>query len=173
MATRAWANNEKFKQLIAEENWDSLDRLDAQSQYDAFIAIYTTHYDTAYTLNSKRVRRKNERVKPKPWILSWLEDACARKNRLYYVFIKNPTIANKTKYTKMKKFVDKHTKLAKRKHYKKYFEQYSDNSKKQWQMINSLLNRNNKKVNIPKLQDSDGNVVSTPTAIAEKFNNYL
>ena len=167
------ANNEKFKQLIAEENWEALDGLDAQSQYDAFIEIYTKHYDTAYPLNSKRVRRNNERVKPKPWILPWLEDACARKNRLYYVFIKNPTIANKTKYTKMKKFVDKHTKLAKSKHYKKYFEQYSNNSKKQWQMINTLLNRNNKKVNIPKLQDSDGNVVSTPTAIAEKFNNYF
>ena len=167
------ANNEKFKQLIAEENWESLDGLDAQSSYDTFVAIYTKLYDTAYPLNTKRTRRKNERVKPKPWILSWLEEACARKNRLYYEFIKNPTPANKTKYNKMKKFVDKHTKLAKSRYYKKYFEQYSDNSRKQWQMINNLLNRNNKKISIPKLQDNDGVVYKNPTAIAEKFNDYF
>ena len=73
----------------------------------------------------------------------------------------------------MKKFVDKHTKLAKSRHYKKYFEQYSDNSRKQWQMINNLLNRNNKKISIPKLQDNDGVVYKNPTAIAEKFNDYF
>ena len=167
------ANDEKFRQLISEENWESLDGLEAQSQYDAFVAIYSKHYDSAYPVNSKRIRRKNERIKPKPWIFPWMEEACARKNRLYHTFIKNPTIINKVKYNKMKKIVDKHIKLAKNKYYKKYFEQYSDNSKKQWQLINSLLNRNKKKCGIPNLQDGSGNVINTPLAVAEKFNDYF
>ena len=73
----------------------------------------------------------------------------------------------------MKKFVEKHIKRAKSDYYKKYFEQYKDNSKKQWQMINSLLNRSRKKISITKLQDSNGDIVNTPNAIAEKFNDYF
>ena len=102
-----------------------------------------------------------------------MEEACDRKNRLYYQFVKHPTGANKTKYNKMKKFVDKHVKLAKNKYYKKYFDQHKDNSKKQWQLINGLLNRSVKKINVTKLHDSNGNIINTPLAIAEKFNDYF
>ena len=167
------ANDEKFKQLIADECWEIEEGLDAQSQYDKFIEIYTEHYNTAYPLTSKRTRRLNERLLPKPWILPWLEEACDRKNRLYHIYVKNPTIANKTKYTKMKKFTDKHIKLAKSKYYKKYFEQYKDNSKKQWQMMNNLLNRGNKNICVSKLQDNNGVIINTPHGITEKFNEYF
>ena len=167
------ANDEKFRQLITDEIWDIPDGLDAQAQYDSLIEIYTKHYNTAYPLNTKRIRRKNERVLPKPWILPWLEDACDRKNRLYFSFIKDPNIANKTKYIKMKKFVEKHIKRAKSEYYKNYFEQHKDNSKKQWRMINSLLNRSSKKISITKIQDCNGDIINTPIAIAEKFNDYF
>ena len=167
------ANHQKFKQLITDENWDIPDGLDAQEQYNTFIDIYTKHYNTAYPLNTKRIRRKKERLNPKPWILQWLEDACDRKNRLYFQWVKNTTIENEVKYKKMKKFVEKHIKMAKSKYHEKYFEQYKDNSKKQWQLINSLLNRKNKKSGVSKLVDSSGEVTNTPLGIAEKFNKYF
>ena len=34
----------------------------------------------------------------KPWILPWLEDVCARKNKLYTDFSDEPSEANKMKY---------------------------------------------------------------------------
>ena len=135
------ANDEKFSQLINDENWDIPDGLDAQGQYDNFMDIYMKHYNTAYPLITKRERRKNERILPKQWILPWLEDACNRKNRLYHTYVKNPTIENKTKYNKMRNFTSKHIKIAKDKYHNNFFVQYKENSKKQWQMINSLLNR--------------------------------
>ena len=131
------------------------------------------HYNAAYPLKSQRERRKNERKNPKPWILPWLEDACARKNLLYHYFVKEPTTANKTVYDKMEAFCAKHVDLAKGKYYKKYFEEYKDNSRKQWEMINTLLNRRKKRVHIKKLIDKKGNIVDTPTAIANNFNNYF
>jgi hypothetical protein len=167
------AGDDNFSQLLANEQWIIDDGVDAQAQYDQFIGIYMCHYNTAYPLVTKRVRRKNERSVPKPWILPWLENACTRKNSFYIAFVKNPTTENKNKYIKMKKFVDKHIKLAKSKYHKKYFEQHKDNSKKQWQMINSLLNRNQKKCGVSKLQDASGAVTNTPQAIAEKFNEYF
>ena len=92
------ASDEKFLQLIADENWESVTQdNDAETKYDNFIEIYTQHYNTAY-VEKKRQKRQNERANPKPWIIPWLEDACNRKNNLYHQFVENPTVENKTKY---------------------------------------------------------------------------
>ena len=166
-------NNAKFRELIANEKWEPVTlENDADAKYNKFTDIYTKHYNTAYP-NKKSKKRKNERKSPKPWILPWLEDACNRKNILHEIFVSNPTIANETVYKKMRKFCDKHVKKAKSKYYTKYFEQYKSDSRKQWSMINSLLNRRRKSVSINKLIDKDGNTASSPTQIAETFNNYF
>ena len=168
------ANNAKFKQLIEDETWDEIqDDMDAQTQYDKFSEIYMEHYNTAYPLKSQRVRRKNERQDPKPWILPWLEDACARKNLLFHDFVKTPTPENKAKYDKLDQFCTKHVEKAKAKYNKDYFEKHKDNSRKQWQLINNLMNRSKKKVGIKKLIDNNGNIINTPNAIAESFNDYF
>ena len=148
--------------------------MNAQSQYEKFDEIYMRHYNNAYPLNhDKRTRRKNERKNPKPWILPWLENACARKNNLYHKFVHAPTAENKTKYDKMNEFGDKHIDIAKLRYRKKYFDDYKDNSRKQWQMINELLNRRKSNISVNKLIDKDGKVHNTPTAIAENFNKYF
>ena len=168
------ATDLKFEQLITDETWDSVFvESNAQSQYDTFLETYTNHYNAAYPLRKQHKRRKKERLLPKPWILPWLEEACDRKNRLYHDFIISPSISNKVKYNKMKKFVDKHIKLSKSKYYKKYFNDNKDNSKKQWQMINELLGRNSIHTAITKIQDGSGNIANTPPDIAEQFNNYF
>ena len=114
----------------------------ANDQYKKFEEIYKKHYDQAYPLKRPANRRKNERRDPKPWILPWLEDACARRQYLYHKKIKQPTVTNIAAYTKIDKFCDKQIDLAKKKYYKNFFDEHRDNSKKQWQLINGLLNRN-------------------------------
>ena len=131
------------------------------------------HYNTAYPLKTERVRRKNERKNPKPWILPWLEDACARKKNLYHEFVLTPTVENKAKYDKMNEFCAKHVNLAKAKYRKKYFEEHKDNSRKQWQMINELLNRKKKNVQVSKLIDGEGKILNSASEIAENFNEYF
>ena len=168
------ANNHTFQQLIDNENWaDITETMDSQTSYDKFEEIYLKHYDTAYPLKTNHIRRKNERQNPKPWILPWLEDACSRKNKLFHAYVKEPSPENKAKYDKLKEFCKKHVDIAKAKYHKSYFEKYKNNSRKQWQMINSLLNRKSKTISISKLIDNNGNVANTPTAIAESFNKYF
>ena len=112
----------KFKHLINNKTWDiTTEDGDAQSDYDKFEEIYLKHYNTAYPLKSNRTRRKNERQNPKPWILPWLEDACARKKRLYHIFVKNPSPENKANYKKLKDFCEKHVNWATNKYRKNYF----------------------------------------------------
>ena len=89
------ANNLKFKQLIEEETGGEVtDEMDAQNSYSKFEEIYLKHYDDAYPLKSTHIRRKNERENAKPWIMPWLEDACQRKNRLYHLYVKEPSPEN-------------------------------------------------------------------------------
>ena len=168
------ANNEKFKNLITDETWSEIsDEMDAQTAFTKFEDIYLKHYNAAYPPKSQRIRRKNERVNPKPWILPWLETACARKQAAYHKFIKTPSPENKAEYDKLNSFCEKHIILAKAKYRKSYFEKYQHDSRKQWQMINNLLNRKSNTTSITKLVDENGKIENNPNSIAESFNNYF
>ena len=167
------ANDEKFSELINNETWQVPPELDAEEQFKHFSETYTKHYNTAYPLVTDHIRRKNERLNSKPWILPWLEDACARKNDLHEKYVNNSTPEKKMAYEKMKKFTEKHVQLAKDKYHKAYFDKYKDNSKKQWEMINRLLNRNKKKFEKIKLKGSNGQLITSSSAVAGKFNDYF
>ena len=168
------ANNYKFRELILEENWDKiLENSDAEEQFTKFNNAYIRIYDSAYPVKNSTNRRPNERVNPKPWILPWLEDAIARRDNAYYDFVKEPSETNRQIYDRLKRFCILHVNKAKKNYYDKFFAQHKENSKKQWQMINGLLNRKSANTGPIKLSDDDGNMISTPSAVAEKFNDYF
>ena len=168
------ANNRKFAELLSEQKWDAVTHdMDAVTKFSTFNDIYNEMYNKAYPLKCNHKKRSNERSDPKPWILPWLENACTRKNNLYHNFIKTPSPQNKAKYLKMKKFCNIHTSKAKAAYHKKYFNDYKDNSKKQWQMINNLLGRTRGELKINKLVDSKGKTINTPNGIAEHFLDYF
>ena len=168
------SNNQKFRELIDSECWDKIsDEHNVHTQFEKFNDIYVKHYNTAYPTIKNKVRRKNERKNSKPWILPWLEDAIKRKQESYHNFVKNNSKTNKATYSKLKFFCKKHVNLAKKKYYKKIFDEHKENSKKQWQMINSLLNRNVKKSSPIKLQNESGNVFNTPIDVATEFNKHF
>ena len=77
------------------------------------------------------------------------------------------------KYLKLKRFCKKHIDKAKAEYYKRFFEEHKENSKKQWQVINNLLNRDTKSSKIPKLIDDSGKVINKPHDMANYFNKYF
>ena len=167
-------NNLKFIELIGSEMWEEVTSENcADEQYNKFIKIYGQHYDEAYPVKTNHVRRKFERQDPKPFMLPWLEIACARKNKLFHAKIVDPTKENYKAYKKHKTFCDKHVNKAKDKYYKTQFDKYKDCSKKQWQLINTLLGRKSKSHNKIKLQNADGNIINSDKDVAEHFNSYF
>ena len=167
------ASNAIFRELIEGESWEGvLDSNDAEEQYEKFTEIYTNHYNTAYPLKTNRTRREYERENPKPWILPWLEEACARKQKMYHLKITSPSEENCVRYEKLFKFCDKHIDKAKKRYYHKQFEKYHDCSRKQWKIINKLLGREKKSEQI-KLKDTDGTILNSDAAVTEKFNGYF
>ena len=140
-------NLENFKTAIENTDWTELDLIEnAAQKYTKFQSMYTKIYNDSFTKHT--TNNKFDRNTTKPWILPWLQSACDRKNKLYHNYIKSRSIENKTKYDKMKKFVEKHIKKAKNKYYTDYFHKYAHDSRKQWKMINSLLNRKNNQIQI-------------------------
>ena len=164
-------NLANFKHEITTTDWSFLTELhSADDKFDSFEKKYRESYERNFP---KKLKTPQKRKTDKVWILPWLQCACDRKNKMYRKFIDNPTIENKMKYRKLKKFVEKHVKLAKRRYYSAYFKKYSNDSRKQWQMVNNLLNRKTKKkTSIKNLQYKNENFTD-PQEIANKFNEYF
>ena len=165
------ANLAKFKREISGTDWTYLASMhSADDKFDSFESKYREIYERNFPKKTKAPRKRKT---DKAWILPWLQGACDRKNKMYRKFVENPTIENHMKYKKLKKFVDKHVKLAKRKYYDDYFKKYSNDSRKQWEMVNNLLNRKTKKKNsIKKVQYKNESFTNTQE-IASKFNDYF
>ena len=161
----------EFKRDIANTDWDFLLQIpSADEKFEKFEDKYREIYEKNFP---KKIKTRKKRKSDKPWILPWLQSACDRKNTLYKIFVKHPTIENETKYKKIKKFVSRHIKKAKRQFYENYFKKYSNDSRKQWQMINSLLNRKVKsKKRISKLNYKNRTLINSHE-IANSFNDFF
>ena len=87
--------------------------------------------------------------------------------------MKTPSTENEANYKKMKLFTEKHVDKAKREYYTKYFKKFSGDSKMQWKMVNTILNRAKKaKIKVKKL-NFQGNEITDSQQIANVFNDYF
>ena len=164
------ANLQKFRDTLQSTDWLSVtDTVSAQEKYTKFSKIYSETYDSCFPV--KKHSNKKDRDS-KPWMLPWLAEACKRKNKAHTTFIKLPTSKNKGTYQKLKKFTTKHIKKAKFKYYANYFAKYTNDGRKQWQMINTLLNRNKTKQKVNKII-SNGETLTNNTDISSAFNSYF
>ena len=164
-------NSISFKHDMSNVNWNFVTKIDsADEKFTQFEKKFHEIYEKNFP---KKSPKKRKRKCDKPWVLPWLQGACDRKNRFYKEYVKHPTANNKLKYTKLKKFVAKHIKRAKFKYYQTYFQQYCNDSRKKWQMINNLLNRKTKcNTGITKIIDGD-KALTNPKDIAQTFNNFF
>ena len=122
-------NLDLFKKEILETEWNFVANFEsADDKYTAFEAKYRKIYDKCFPPKSKQNKKRKF---DKPWLLPWLKGVCDRKNKLYRIYVGNPTIENEVKYKKLKNFVTKHIKKAKNTYYSNYFRRYSSDSRKQ------------------------------------------
>ena len=164
-------NLDKFKQKISETDWNYIGEIyGADEKYAKFEEKYNEIYSDCFPV---KTRTKKCRKIEQPWILPWLKCACDRKNNLYWKFVKEPSVENEQIYHKMKVFVAKHIRKAKAKYHADYFKRFSNDGRKQWQMISSLLNRGTKcKRDINKLLIGDETITDSKE-IARKFNEFF
>ena len=165
------ANATKFEDLVNKANWQTVaDATNANDKYNVFLEMYEKCYTTAFPTKTKKV--KNPRGTGKPWMMEWLKEACDRKNRLYCNFINHPTTENKQNYTKYKKWTEKQIYKAKRKYYSNQITKCNTNAKKQWKLMNEIINRRKTNSKITKLKINDKDI-SNGSQISNHFNTYF
>ena len=101
------------------------------------------------------------------------------KNKLYRTILQtNPNSdiydTLQTNYKTYKSIIRRSIMLAKRQYYHTAFNTHSNNLKKTWKTINDVLNRNNKKHNLPiSFKSKNGALITSEKEIANSFNDYF
>ena len=95
-----------------------------------------------------------------------------RKNNLYYKYKTNPTDFSKRKYTAYKNVLTSLLRREKKMYFSRQLNNFKNNSKQTWNVINRILNKNKDKQQISEI-NNNGNILKEPCAIAESFNNYF
>ena len=121
----------------------------------------------------KPLSKRKIRQRKKPWMTKGIIKSISTKNKLYAKCYQKNKLDLLSYY---KKYLNKLTtvkRLAKEQYYTSQLIERKQNMKKQWTIINELLEKNIKRhQNISKLVDENNNFVATPE-ICNVLNNYF
>ncbi len=97
---------------------------------------------------------------------------------MYKQYIKNPSSANKDKYTRYRNKLTHIISKSKSKYYSDLVTAFQGDSKKTWRVLNNILNRDQNTKVFPEIDHSDTHPHTTRAAsinasLADKFNDYF
>ena len=121
----------------------------------------------------KPLSKRKSRQRKKPWMTKGISKSISTKNKLYAKCYQKNKLDLVSCY---KKYLNKLTtvkRLAKEQYYTSQLIEHKQNMKKQWTIINEVLEKNIKRhQSISKLADENNNFVATPE-ICNVLNNYF
>ena len=163
-------NKQIFSDLLQRETWvDIQECTTVDACIEAFYAKLNLFLDEAFPLLERRQRQK---CISKPWITTDLKNLIRRKNKLYVIFNKRPTLLNEIRYKSLKRTVRKVLRQSQRDYYHRQIEENSNNIKKTWEILNSLLGRTTRKGQVTELK-IDNRTITNPQEIVNNLNNHF
>ena len=161
-----------FDNYLSEINWapitEACDKGNVNQAYDLFITLYKEAYDKAFPI----FHEKHKTHFKQPWMSMGLLKSSRKKAKLYLKYIKNPTVANKLKFTIYRNKFKTLRLQAERNYYEIEFNKNSSNLKKTWSLIRSIIKTKVKDNSIEALK-IDGIKNYDSAAMANEFNNYF
>jgi hypothetical protein len=119
----------------------------------------------------KKTRKKND----KPWITPAIRTSIAEKDRLYTLSLKCPNAYTREKYRSFRNRLTSVIRVCEKSYASDQISLYTTSLKKQWEVINCLIERRGKR-NLPHsmiFPDSPDDNVSAPDLIASKLNEFF
>ena len=86
--------------------------------------------------------------------------------------MKNPTLENKLAYKTNKKWVEKLVYKNKKRYYSDQITKHSNESRKQWKIINDIIRNRKPRNKITKIKIGN-NIITNNSEISETFNDYF
>jgi len=172
--TRKFDENSKhnFKENLNMHPWDNIiNNNDPVSAFSDFFETINHYYDSSFP--EKIIKASNKNKPLNPWMSQALLVSRKQKEKLFTKKIRKPCPENVSKFKEYNATYTHLVRAARKKYYSDKFNEYSNDSKKTWQTINSVLGRSKKTHNIPDLFNSNGKVLSGASEIANGFNDFF
>ena len=145
---------------------DVLNNQIAESAYEQFYKIFQDSYDKSFPIKTKTITIKNIQ---KPWVTETLISKIKRRDNLNK--LANKKKIDRTVYTEFRNNLTTELRQAKTNYYEDQFEMNANNTKKTWEVINSVI-KSKKEYPKVKLTDEEENYI-VETEIPNKFINYF
>ena len=164
-------NQEKFNKSLKNPSLtDTIEKTnDTNKKYEIL------HKQIINTLDDlapyKRMSKKQQKQKLKPWITAGLLTSIKKKNYFYKKFVKTKDNKFYLLYKSFRDLLNRLIRKSKRSFYKNYFTNNINNIKKIWQGINEISNRKRKTGNDISL-NINNKIVSEPVEVANHINKY-
>ena len=124
-------NTAKFKTLLSNTNWGALEGREPQSYYDEIFSKLDCAFNGAFPCVKSRPKMK----KDPPWFSKSLAVSSRHKTKLYRKYLKEPSLANKTKFRTYSNKFNHLVAHAKKSYYCNQIDSYKGNVKKVWEIV--------------------------------------
>ena len=161
----------EFVEKLEGVEWSSLAGYnDPHTAYTSFLNKIAKIYNDCFPV--RKLIPKKRSIK-KPWLTKALLKSIKRKNKLYKQFLHKPTQNNNLLYKSFKNKLNHILRSARRLYYEKKLEYAKANTHATWKILNDILNRKKSKPKVNSIFTSDGQEISDPVIIANKFCKYF
>ena len=168
---------DNFHSHLNSIDWSFINNIDsAEDAYDAFTLkfrhIYDNHFPIKSHSNDSRNSRKR-RISHKPWITTAILKSINRKDKLHRKYVSHPTLVNQTNLNSYRNKLTTLIRTSKKNYFTNKLDACKHNTKLTWNILNDILGRKTKR-NLPSyFYDDNLALITDPSVIANKFNNYF
>jgi hypothetical protein len=124
-----------------------------------------------------KLTKKQVNNRSKPWITPVIITSIRERNRLLKLFIRCKDLSQKTvlhnQYKKYRNSIVLMCKVSKKNYYKSFFQNNTNNLKKIWQEVNSIINLKSSSKPASTSISINGIITSDPIPVSNCFNNYF
>ena len=116
--------------------------------------------------------RSDSRNAKKPWITKGIMKSIKTRNRLYKLYLHNPSVLNNNNYKKYRNKLTSIIRTSRKLYYSQKLNKVSSNSRATWRVINNIMGK--KTDPLPKDKFTlQGNSISNSHNYAASFNSFF
>jgi exonuclease III len=163
---------ENIKKNVDSFNLASLTISSAEEGYK----LFSNHLQEVINTEApfKTITLSPKSIKQEPWITKGIIKSSNMLNKLYRKKLSKPINNNAVnKYTQYRNMFNKIKRIAKKTYYNEQINLYQGDIRKTWQMLNTIISKQNDKSNIPNQITVNSNKLSDPIEIADAFLKHF
>ena len=162
----------RMKILLSQIDWSHLHTFTVENAYQNFIEKINRIINTVAPL--KKVTIKPNNVIKDPWMTRGLMKSSRTSARLYHQCVhKSRTSTEYKKYIKFRNIYNILKRNAKSEYYAKLFEEYKNDVRKTFKVINKIIGKTNNKSTIAQTFKLNNKNLTNPQDIADQFCNFF